>query len=141
MLVSELEVAGQILNFGLVIALLVCHVELAAFVWVLYLSWIVSTTVYFLLSIRLLNASPLVWPWPFPAPLIKQLGSFGGWLQINRLSKQITNEIDRILTGLYVKTAEAGGFQIAYRVTDWRYEIGIHRTYLTPELSLWPQRK
>ncbi len=137
-LVSGLGIAGQLLNSGLLIALLLFHVGLASFVWALYVSWLLPTVVYFAISIQTLHAWPFSKPWPLPGELLRRLASFGGWMQINRLSNQITNEIDRFLIGIYVNTAAAGVFQIAYRVTRIAKQLPNNLTMaLLPVISHW----
>ncbi len=115
--VSILGVLGQLTNSGLLILLLIFHLGLPSFIIALYASWVIPTLAYIVLSLRILKQWPFTIPWPLPRPLIVQLASFSGWLQINRISNQITNEIDRILIGIYVSPAAAGVFQIAYRIT------------------------
>ncbi len=116
-LVAVLGVLGQLTNSGSLIFLLIFHVGLPAFIIALYASWVIPTLVYVILSFRILKEWPFTVLWPFPRQLMAQLASFSGWLQINRISNQITNEIDRVLIGIYVSPAAAGVFQIAYRLT------------------------
>ncbi len=116
-LVSVLGIVGQLVNYGLLITLLLRHVGLESFVISLYAAWLIPAVIYFIAASRTLKTNPFVWPFPFPMPLVKTMLSFGGWLQITHIASRITNEADRILIGIYVNTAAAGVFQIAYQVS------------------------
>lgn len=137
-LIATLGVLGQLTNSGLLILLLVFHVGLPSFIIALYASWLLPTIVYGILSIGILQQWPFTLPWPFPRPLIAQLASFSGWLQINRIANQITNEIDRVLIGIYVSPAAAGVFQIAYRITRVAKSLpGSLSGAILPVISHW----
>lgn len=137
-MVSVTGIIGQLVNYGLLILLLLEHVGLKSFVIALYASWLVSSLIYFVSAYRALKTFPFVGLWPFPKALAKALLAFGGWLQITRIAGRITNEADRILIGIYVNTATAGVFQIAYQVAQMARQFpSMFMGAFLPVVSTW----
>lgn len=137
-LVSVVSVITQIINYTVLLVALAGHWGLYSFVLANYVSWGAATLFYMILTSIWVKAIPFSNPFRISTPLIKTMLSFGGWIQINRLSNQINNETDRILIGLYVNTAVAGVYQLGNKLAQLSRRFPLNFAgALLPVFSVW----
>lgn len=137
-LVSVISVMTQIVNYAVLLVALATHWGLYSFILANYLSWGAATLLYVVLTSRWVRGVPWHNPFQLSRELIKTMLSFGGWIQINRLSNQINNETDRILIGLYVNTAVAGVFQLGNKLAQLSRRFPMNfASALLPVFSVW----
>lgn len=137
-LVSLISVTTQVVNYAVLLVALANHWGLYSFILANYLSWGAATLFYMVLTGRWLRSVPWHNPFRLSPGLLKTMLSFGGWLQINRLSNQINNETDRILIGLYVNTAVAGVYQLGNKLSQLSRRFPLNFTAaLLPVFSVW----
>ncbi len=137
-LVSIANVITQIIYYTILLVALSAHQGLYSFILANYLSWGAATIFYIILTSLWTRGIPLSNPFQLPAGLLKTMLSFGGWLQINRLSNQINNETDRILIGIYVNTAVAGIYQLGNKLSQLSRRFPLNfASALLPVFSVW----
>ena len=116
-LVGGLNVLTSFIYYGtLILFLSLFHANIMSFIWATYSSWIIVTIIYWGLAYLWLDGHVFSNPFALGSTMLRNLFTFAGWMQINKISSQINEEADRILIGYFVNMSTVGVYQIVSRL-------------------------
>jgi O-antigen/teichoic acid export membrane protein len=116
-LTTMVGIIAQIANSLILVTCLLAHLSMYSFVVANYTSFLGKTLVLYWLARNQARGPLFCNPFKIQRGLIKELFSFGAWMQVNNISNQINMETDRVLIGVFVNAGAVSVYELANKLS------------------------